>query len=154
MPSLTRALFLSAVALVCIVAQEFHLVGVLGVTPNLLLVLFAVLTVRREPVPVLVVLGCVLAILAVVFTPFWLGPFAVFAVVIIALFFIVRTLTGNRTADALVFIILGTVLFSLVQSLVSGVPFPWFSVCIELGLNCVVGVLVALVALRDVPSAR
>lgn len=154
MRSFTRLLFLCAIALVATIIQEFHLIAINGVTPNLLLVLFVVLIVLREPVGILGSLGIALCILAFVHASFWLVPFLILGAVIICLFFLSRVLTGSRYADALLLVFVGTLVFSVIGALGAGAPFPWSGVGIELVLNLTAAGIAALLVFRNAPNVR
>ena len=150
----TRFLFLFAIALIGIIIQEFHIAAINGVATNLLLVLFVILIVLRESVGVLGLLGGALCTIAFIYTPFWLTPFLVLGAVIVLLFFLSRLLTGSRATDALLLVGGGTLVFSLVGTLISGTSFSFIGIGIELAMNLFVTGIAALFVFRNVPNVR
>ncbi len=139
---------LSAVALTIVffIFQQSQFLSIYGINPNLLLVIFLLFTFKADllgqaiQVRLLGVLFAVLAVLVLLFVPFWFLYFAGILVVVLIFNFLKNFMTGVRFFDFLISVILGTFLFYLIINFF-GLGLPYVLILWEVVYNFVTGSL-------------
>ncbi|MBI4034089.1 MAG: hypothetical protein HY378_00890 [Candidatus Brennerbacteria bacterium] len=112
---------MTAVALIAFffILQQFRVLSIAGINPNLLLVGLLFFAIRAEHFRFLAVLLGVSAGLTLLFTPAWFFQFLGVVLVVLIFYFVKGFMTGSRFLDFLIAVAAGNLLFYLVVNLFS-----------------------------------
>ena len=124
-----------------------------GITPNLTIIFFGVLftaTVFGEQLRfwAILLLLSVFVILSQFLFNFWMESMFILSLCVIGMYIFRRKLAGTPPIDFLIVIVLGTLLFYAMQTVVQGIPFLFKVAILETFYNIVLGLCVWFITRR------